>query len=164
MNAQTTHQLEVDSEAHVFAGLTEGARLRTETLFSSSPQLVVDATHVGVVEHEGLPVIPVSEVFSNPETTFLGFGNPNVFLALPRSASAERGPGWDKFAAFMYWRKPAFVADTKGRVQGGVFIELRGLPPHALDRLRVAITERSGKRNISCANATGRALRSAGFT
>lgn len=153
-----------DGEAHLFHGLTEGARLRTETLFSSSPQIVVDATHVAVVEHEGLPVIPVAEVFSNPSTTFLGFGNPNVFLVLPRSESAEKGAGWDKFAAFMYWRKRAFIADTKGRVQGGVFVELRGLPPEALDNLRREMRARVGRRNISCANATGRLLAASGFS
>ncbi len=161
----SAHIIAIDiAEDHLFDGLTEGAKLRTETLFSGSPHLVVDATHVAVVQHDGLSVIPVAEVFSNPDTTFLGFGNPNVFLSLPRLPTAERGPGWDRFAAFMYWRQAAYVADTKGRVQGGVFVELRDLPPVAVERLRQATSGLVGRRTISCANATGRVLSRAGFT
>ncbi len=152
------------AEDRLFHGLTDGAKLRTETLFSSSPQLVVDASHVAVIQHEGLSVIPVAEVFSNPDATFLGFGNPNVFISLPRQPGAERGPGWDRFAAFMYWRQAAYVADTKGRVQGGVFMELRDLPPAAVEQLRQAMTGLVGRRTISCASATGRVLSTAGFT
>ncbi len=152
-----------DSESYLFEGLTEGAKLRTESLFSSSSQLVVDASHVAVVEHEGLSVVPVAEIFSDPNATFIGFGKPNVFLSLPR-VTDEGKPGWEKFAAFMFWRKAAFVADTKGRVQGGVFMELRDLPPDAVPRLREAMRAFEGRKTISCANATGRVMTNAGFT
>jgi CYTH domain len=155
---------EQPAEIHLFDGLTEGAKLKTEALFASSSQLVVDASHVTMVVHEGLSVVPVAEVFSNPNATFLGFGKPNVFLSVPRLATAEVGPGWDRFAAFMFWRKAAHIADTKGRVQGGVFIELRDLPPEALVRLRSAMGAFEGRKTITCANATGRVMTQAGFT
>jgi hypothetical protein len=157
-------QLRQDTDHQLFDGLTHGARMRTEALLSGRSHVVVDASHVATVEHEGISVIPIAEVFSDPQATFLGFGIPNVFLALPRPATADRGPGWDKFAAFMYWRKAAFIADTKGRVQGGVFIELRHLPPPAVDAMRQAMVTVTGRRTISCANATGRVLSAAGFT
>jgi CYTH domain len=152
------------SEVHLFDGLTEGARLKTEALFSSSSQIVVDASHVTMVEHEGLSVVPVAEVFSNPNATFLGFGKPNVFLSLPRAATPDVTAGWDRFAAFMFWRKAAHIADTKGRVQGGVFVELCDLPPEALVRLRTAMGAFEGRKTITCANATGRVMTQAGFT
>jgi hypothetical protein len=164
--AGSEHQREVgnSSETNVFEGLTEGAKLRTEALFSSSSQIVVDASHVTMVEHEGLAVVPVAEVFSQPDVTFLGFGKPNVYLVVPRPATAEAVQGWDRFAAFMFWRKAAFVADTKGRVQGGVFLELRNLPPEAIVRLRAAMVSFEGRKTITCANATSRVLTQAGFT
>jgi hypothetical protein len=161
-NAHEAHHLE--AETHLFDGLTDGAKLKTEALFSSSSQLVVDASHVTMVEHEGLSVVPVAEVFSNANATFLGFGKPNVFLSVPRPATADVAAGWDRFAAFMFWRKAAFIADTKGRVQGGVFVELRDLPPEALVRLRQAMGDFEGRKTITCANATGRVLTQAGFT
>jgi hypothetical protein len=152
------------TEIHLFDGLTDGAKLKTEALFSSSSQLVVDASHVTMVEHEGLSVVPVAEVFSNANATFLGFGKPNVFLSVPRPATAEVAAGWDRFAAFMFWRKAAFVTDTKGRVQGGVFVEMLDLPPQALVRLRQAMGDFEGRKTITCANATGRVMTQAGFT
>ncbi len=152
------------ADAQFLDGLTEGAKLKTEALFSGSSQLVVDASHVATVQHEGLSVVPVAEVFSNPATTFLGFGKPNVFLSVPRVATADVGAGWDKFAAFMFWRKGAHIADTKGRVQGGVFVELRNLPPEAVERLRDEMQLFVGRKTITCANATGRVMSKAGFT
>lgn len=149
---------------HLLAGMTAGAKLSPDTLFSRGSQLIVDCSHVQSVEHEGLSVIPVDEVFADPDAIFLGFGFPNVFLAIPREPKAERGPGWDRFAAFMFFRQAAYIADTKGRVQGGVLVELRGLPESAASQLRAAMTKGVGKRHISCANATGRALTAAGFT
>jgi hypothetical protein len=152
------------AEAHLFDGLTEGAKIAPETLFSSSPQLVVDASHVNAVNHDGVSVVPVAEIFSNPNAAFLGFGTPNVFLSLPRAKTEQTEGGWDKLAAFMYWRQRAYVTDTKGRVQGGVLMELRNLPPEALENLRDAMALVVGKRTASCANATGRVLTIAGFT
>lgn len=151
-------------ERNLFAGLTTGAKLATDTLFSRGPQLVIDASHVRVVRHEGLAVIPVAEVFADPSAVFLGFGYPNVYLALPRRASEPKGRGWDRYAAFMFWREKSYVADTKGRVQGGLIVELRGLPPEAIDALRDAMVRQSGRRTITCANATAKVLDAAGFT
>jgi hypothetical protein len=163
MSTQTVRAPELD-ESHLFDGLTEGAKITPETLFSSSPQLVVDASHVAEVQHQGVSLVPVAEIFSNPNATFLGFGTPNVFLSLPRAKTDDREPGWDKFAAFMYWRQRAYVTDTKGRVQGGVFVELRNLPPETVEDLRNAMGSMVGRRTVSCANATGRVLKTAGFT
>ncbi len=155
-------------EERLFRGLTEGATLKTETLFSSSPQLVVNASHVQVVEFEGLPIIPLAEVFSDPQAAFIGFGKPNVFLALPHQAhqphQVEGEPGWDKFAAFMFWRKRSFVANTKGRVQGGVFVQMCDLPARAITELHATMRAQQGRRTITCANATGKVMSASGFT
>lgn len=154
----------VHDEGDLLNGLTDGVKFTTDTLFSRGTQLVLDASHVNAVRHEGLSVIPIGEVFSDSDAVFIGFGFPNVYVAVPREDDAERGSGWDRFAAFMFWRQQAHVADTKGRVQGGVLVQLRNLPEEAIDRLRAAMQSGAGQRSISCANANGRMLTAAGFT
>lgn len=151
-------------EHELFDGLTAGARLATDQLFNRGSQLVVDASHVQTVEHHGLSVIPIDEVFTDPTAAFIGFGFPNVFLAVPRLATDDKGVGWDRFAAFMFWRQSSYVHDTRGRVQGGVIFELRGLSPAAIDNLRLTMANHEGQRNISCAHANARVLNDAGFT
>ena len=150
--------------SHLLEGMTDGARLSPDTLFSTGSNLVIDASHVQVVKHEGLSVVPIDEVFGDSDAVFLGFGFPNVYLAMPRAGDSGAVPGWDRLAAFMFFRQAAFVADTKGRVQGGMLVELRGLPPVAKAQLREAAQTVVGKRHISCANAIGQALTAAGFT
>lgn len=155
--------IERDPE-HLLAGISTGAKLSPDTLFSRGSHLIVDCSHVQNVRHEGLSVVPVEEVFADPEAVFLGFGFPNVYVAMPRDEDDERGSGWDRFAAFMFFRQAAYIHDTKGRVQGGMFVELRGLSHQARAALRNALEQDVGKRHVSCANATGRALTAAGFT
>jgi hypothetical protein len=148
-------------DEHLYNGLTEGATLKTDTLFSSRPQLIVNASHVQVREHEGLPIVPIAEVFSAPTATFIGFGKPNVFLTIP---CLGENLGWEKFAAFMFWRKRSYVANTKGIVQGGMFIEMRNLPERAIGALHTTMRSQQGQRTITCANATGKVLSASGFT
>jgi len=163
-NPTTTEAPPVHDEGDLLDGLTDGVKFTTDTLFSRGTQLVLDASHVNTVRHQGLSVIPIGEVFSDPDAVFIGFGFPNVYVAVPRSEDSERGAGWDRFAAFMFWRQQAHVADTKGRVQGGVLVQLRNLPDEAIARLRAAMEHGSGRRTISCANANARMLAAAGFT
>lgn len=160
----TTEAPPVHDEGDLLDGLTDGVKFTTDTLFSRGAQLVLDASHVHTVRHEGLSVIPIGEVFSDPDAVFIGFGFPNVYVAVPREEESERGSGWDRFAAFMFWRQAAHVADTKGRVQGGVLVQLRNLPDEAISRLRSSMEEGAGRRTISCANANARMLGAAGFT
>jgi len=154
----------VHDEGDLLEGLTDGVKFTTDTLFSRGTQLVLDASHVNTVRHVGLSVISIGEVFSDPNAVFIGFGFPNVYVAVPRAGDSERGSGWDRFAAFMFWRQQSHIADTKGRVQGGVLVQLRNLPDEAIIRLRAAMAEGSGQRTISCANANARMLAAAGFT
>lgn len=140
------------------AGLTEGAMLAPDGLFSRGQRLVVDSSHVQTVDHEGLSLLPVEEVFSDSEALFLGFGIPNVYLAVPGEQ------GWEKYAATMFWRQPSFVADTKGRVQGGMLVELRQLAPEAVGELREVMHSHAGRRAITCARSNALVLHGAGFT
>lgn len=152
---------EADRKKMLYGGLTEGATLKTDTLFTGRPQLVVNASHVQVREHEGLAIVPIAEVFSNPSAAFIGFGKPNVFLTVP---SLDGASGWEKFAAFMFWRKRSYVANTKGIVQGGVFLEVCNLSERAIHQLHKTMRDHQGRRTISCANATGKVLAESGFT
>jgi hypothetical protein len=111
----------------------------------------------------GLSLFRIQEVFLDQNSVFLGFGLPNVFTMVWRPADDSREAGWDKLAAYMFWRQGAYVADTGGRVQAGVFFELRGLPEEARDRIRHEMYGVWGMRGPSCAWLNARILTSAGF-
>ena len=143
--------------------MTAGAKVRPDSFFSRGNRLLIDASHVKRVAYKGLQLVPLKEVFSRPTSTFIGFGSPNTYLVVPRKAGDPKGRGWNTLTAFMFWRKASYVADTKGRVQGGLFVEMRGLPGDARDALRKAMERESGTCRASCANTTARVLASAGF-
>ncbi|MBT8493098.1 MAG: hypothetical protein KJO07_08570, partial [Deltaproteobacteria bacterium] len=161
--ATGTRRAAPTAERHLLRGMRKGARIRPDTFFSRGSRMVVDASSINSVKFKSLQLVPLKEVFSNRKSTFIGFGAPNTYLAVPRRSGDARGPGWSKFAAFMFWRQPARVADTKGRVQGGLLVELRGLPPKARAALRTAMESETGQARISCANSNGRVLEAAGF-
>lgn len=143
-------------------GLTEGSRIAPATLGHRGSRMVVDVSHLVrsvVDERSHLPFCAVGEVFE-PGAVFLGFGTPNVFLMLPRQDKS----GWDKFAAFMFYRKPSYVAKKMDRMQLGFYFELRGLPNEAIESLRREMQAHQGRRTASCANANARVLAQAGFT
>jgi len=144
-------------------GMTEGATLGPEGMFSHGPRLVVDASHVQSVLHDGIELVPIAEVFKNPKAVFIGFGMPNVYIALPTEGDGSE-PRWEKYAAAMFWRQPSHIADTRGRVQGGVLVELVDPPMGAISALRFAMTELEGQRTVSCAKANAELLHLAGFT
>ena len=143
-------------------GMTQGSRVAPESYFGRGARWVVDASHVqtNVDKKSGLRLFPIAEVYTNTNSVFLGFGVPNVYLTVPNDSDE----GWLKFAAFMFWRSRSFVANTKGRVQAGVLIELRGLPAEARSALRTQMSAHEGKRSASCANLNARVLGAAGFT
>src|SRR3954468_21308671 len=105
-----------------FEGLVRGWRLSLQVLGRRGSRLVVDASKVKKRREpaSGLQVFPINGVFTDSHTMFLGFGKPNVYMTVPRPPGHAKGPGWDKFAAFRFWRKQSFVANTKGRVQAGI--------------------------------------------
>lgn len=150
----------------LFKGLVNVRRAAPQVLGRRGSRMVIDASDVptAVDESSKLTLFPLDAVFEDRRAVFIGFGRPNVYMTLPRSEHDERGPGWDKFAAFMFYREKARVVDTKGRVQAGILFELRGLPDDAVAALRYHMQRISGHRTPSCANATGRALTAAGFT
>lgn len=112
----------------------------------------------------GLDLFAIDEVFNARDSVLLGFGFPNVYTAMRRANDDMRGPGWDKYAAFMFWRQKSFVANTKGRVQAGLIVEIRNLPDEALARLRSNMRDLSGKRGPSCAWLNAHLLVQSGFT
>lgn len=147
----------------LLTGMTDGATLGPDGLFTGGPRMVVDASHVQTVLHEGIELVPIEEVFNDPKAAFIGFGMPNVYITLPTEQVSDR-PRWEKYAAAMFWRQPSHVADTRGRVQGGVFFELIDPPEGAIDDLRRAMHDLAGARTVSCAKANAELLHCAGFT
>ena len=106
----------------------------------------------------------IEDVFLNRKSVLIACGLPNVYTAIYRADDDPKGPGWDKFAAFMMWRDKAFVANTKGRVQAGIILEIRNLPDDALDAIRREMKNLSGQRSASCARLNAKMLHQAGFT
>lgn len=131
------------------SGLRTGHRIGPQLLGRRGSRMVVDASHVPtkVDKGTGLVLFPIDGVFTDPRTVFLGFGKPNTYLVVPRAADDPKGVGWNKFAAFLFWRKPSFVADTKGRVQAGVLFEFRGLSAEAIASLSEPLRPFPGKLN-----------------
>jgi hypothetical protein len=121
-------------------------------------------TEIKVDPSTELPFFAIEDVFLDRTSVLIGCGMPNVFTAIYRSDDDPKGPGWDKFAAFMFWRQEAMVANTKGRLQAGVILELRNLPDEARDAIRNKMKNLSGKRSASCARLNAKMLHQAGFT
>jgi hypothetical protein len=109
----------------------------------------------------GVEVVNLENIFPQHDEVLIGFGVPNVYTVLPNAD----GSGFDRFSAFMFGRKEAFVGPVKGGlVQAGFMLRMKGLPPEAASALRDAMNTESGHRHISCARANSRVLDNAGFT
>lgn len=144
------------------SGLVRGGRIGPQILGHQQPRLVVDYSHIEQ-EHDpdtDLWVCPLDRVFTGQQNPVIVFGVPNVALILPNEAR----DGWDRFAAFMFWRQASFTTDAKGRVQAGIFYELSDAPEEAVIALRGATKTLEGTRKASCAHSVALALHRAGFT
>ncbi len=121
-------------------------------------------TEIKIDASTNLPFFAIEDVFLDRSSVLVGCGLPNVYTAIYRDQDDPKGPGWDKFAAFMFWRSGAAIVNTKGRLQAGVVLELRNLPEEARAAIRSAMSQLSGKRNASCARLNAKMLHLAGFT
>lgn len=148
------------------AGLSANCHPQLHRLGHRGSRIVYVAQEIQHAVDPGshLTLFPIDEVFRDHKSVLIGFGTPNVFTTIRRHEDDLRGPGWDKFAAFMFWRQNAYVANTAGRVQEGVFFELRNLPDEVRDTLRFQMGRLAGKRGPSCARMNARLLAVAGFT
>jgi hypothetical protein len=142
-------------------GLVAGGRLGPQVLGHQGPRLVVDDSHIDKeFDHNtGTYICPLDRVFTEPRNPVIVFGTPNVSVILPDGQG-----GWDRFAAFMAYRKKSFITSTKGRVQAGVFFELFDAPDYAVLALREALETLVGTKKVSCARSVALALHRAGFT
>lgn len=99
----------------------------------------------------------IADIFPE-KSVFLGFGRPNVFLALPRE-----GGGYDKFDAKSLKRADSKIVNTRGWAQSGLLIKLE-VDGAMHDALRQAAEQLEGTRSATCVNANCRVLDAAGFT
>lgn len=111
----------------------------------------------------GLRLFPIEEVFLDHTSVLIGCGDPNAAISVYRQ-DGLKGAGWYKYSAFMFWRQPAYIAHTKGRLQSGLYLELRGLPTEARESLWLAMGYLQGRRGPSCAKLNAEVLAIAGFT
>lgn len=158
-----------EPEAAELEGIKAPAVIRPEPL-SRSKLRVIDVHHdpykpklangVRETEYEHIQLFCLSDLFKDRNQVFVALGRPNVYTVIPN----EQGDGYDKFAAFMFFREAARLQQTKDRVQSGFLLRFRGLPPDAVPALREAMQAQAGKTHISCAVANRHVLRDAGFT
>ncbi len=93
---------------------------------------------------------------------FLGFGVPNVFLAIPHEV--ESGAGLAKVAAKSLYRGDTTVEDTRGLVQSGLAAVFTNLWQAKIDEIYEIAKRHEGSRAPTCVNANCRILAEAGFT
>lgn len=132
--------------------------LRHETLFGKLTPLQ-DASHL-VKEKKvssDIKIFKLSKVIS-PESVFIGFGKPNVFLGFNDQDKVK------KFDAKSLKRQQSKIVDTRGWIQSGLIIEIKDATESMKHRIKVAATSFEGSRHWTCVNANARVLNRAGFT
>ncbi len=108
-----------------------------------------------------LQVFHLSDIFAEG-VPFLGFGMPNVYLGIPKSADVE--PEYVKFAAKSLKRGDSVVQDTRNVAQSGILLVFKELPEQAREELFAAAKLHEGTRQWTCVNANCRVMSEAGFT
>jgi len=147
-------------------GLVGNGRVSPQVLSNRRAQWVLDTSDYIRVDGDGTLVCPLDDVFDRPRNPVIVFGTPNVSLIMP-----GMGGRWDRFAAYMFRRKPAHWASTRskddnhtqGRVQAGVWCELMGATYLCKKALREALDDLVGTRKASCAHTLALTLHNAGF-
>jgi hypothetical protein len=149
---------------------TEGfaARFECRPEYRLGRDIVADVINASTVRQrtiDDLMVVRISEVLTANDEVFLGFGIPNSYLVVPKqSYDAAKGESpYQKFAGKSLFREPSTIQDTRGWVQSGMWIRLKGLPPEAAERLREAMQYYNGKRFVTCVRACMYVMQRAGF-
>lgn len=131
-------------------------------LMFSKPELVLDVSRLAHEEKARsdptLSVFDVNDVFGPGEHFFLAFGKPNMYTAFTDATV------WRSFHAKSFWRAPSAVHSGQTRLQSGILLVFKNLPPDALSRFGAAFNQHAGKRHVTCVNANCALLDSIGFT
>lgn len=143
---------------HCYPGFARLGHRGSRPIFTVDRTLIQHDTH----SDTGLSYFPIDEVFLDHESVLIACGTPNMATIIRRDNPDK--PGWDQFAAFMFYRQDACVANTRGRIQSGITFEVRHLPEKAREAIRFAMEEFTGKRGPSCARLNAQMLACAGFT
>jgi hypothetical protein len=109
-------------------------------------------------EDPKLRIVNLGKIFESPEP-FLGFGMPNVYLALPGQDPV--GHGYVKVSAKSLKRADTKIERTLDRAQSGIFLTL---PAESTERLLEAAKKYEGTRSWTCVNTNCQIMADAGFT
>jgi len=105
----------------------------------------------------GLYTVPADLLFF-PGTVFMGFGIPNVYMA------HVKGPkNVLKVAAKSLYRGDMKVEQTKGRVQSGVMLVMRGLTAEEVEEVAKESYLHEGNLSVTCLNENLSILAASGF-
>ncbi len=139
---------------------------RVESLLGRNIEIIDVSDYVAETRAKSEPdlrIFKLDDVFSRG-VPFLGFGKPNVFLAVPRPQTEDGKIPYEKFAAKSLKRGDSHLVDTRGRVQSGLLLVFKNVPQEKLDRLYKAAQQHEGTRQFTCVNANCRVMKDAGFT
>lgn len=112
-------------------------------------------------EDPKLRIANLTHVFQSG-VPFLGFGRPNVYLAIPGQDSV--GLGYVKVSAKSLYRGDTTIDRTLDRVQSGILMTFPELDQEAVNRLYEASKKYEGTRRVTCVNTNCRILADAGFS
>lgn len=131
--------------------------MRCETIFRKMVKLYDVSDFIQEKKIEDIKVFKATDLFS-PDSVFLGFGRPNVFLCYPENNS------FTKFDAKSLKRESSKLTETKGFVQSGFFILFNEVTPEMVSSIKNAALNNIGSKNWTCVNSNCRVLEEAGFT
>ena len=154
----TTEALQANRRRCSPQGYSRRFERRPEFLFGMLIDEVINASAIKQRPVKDLKVIEISDVFAGDDEVFIGFGKPNAYLVCP-----DPQGGYQKFYGKSLKRAPSIIQPTRGIVQSGVLIRLKGLPCDAIPRIQAGMVKHHGTKFWTCVNAIMCILHDAGF-
>lgn len=125
-----------------------------------SEHLIHDFSHIikswPATSTPGLLCVEINRILKQG-SVFLGFGLPNVFIGMV----TEKGQL--NVAAKSLYRGPTQIHESDGRVQSGIFLVPKKLPPALVNKIQEIALARKGNKNATCVHENVTILSQAGL-
>lgn len=134
--------------------------LRYESLYGIMTPIIDSSSNVKTImipSYRDLKFFKLDSILPK-DTVFLGFGKPNVYLAM-----CDAEGNYLKFDAKSLKRAPSRVVNTRGLAQSGLLFKFNNTTPSMRKRLMEASLLLSGSTSWTCVNANAIVLETAGF-
>jgi hypothetical protein len=153
------------TEKYIKVDFTKSLQLFSSFLHGRANFEVIHPT--GITEFPALsdPVmktVMASNIFK-PGMIAINFGMPNVATFITEEKE-DGSVQTIKVDAKSLWREPMGFHPTNGKIQSGVFLIPKNLPPEALARFKEAAEKLAGATDITCVKTNCKVLQEAGFS